>query len=195
MGDNTPGTSHFSPNHLGCKVLRVTTSHKLISAAVFASLSLLFVFAVFRRAQNTVPPFEVAPLPKDARILTAGEIDALLAADFDIVHRVQQIPREVKADYTQLTTEPFEMVNPGQAMSTDLILAGVPNKKLVLVGIADECAVLIFIRGGYADTVNAAVFSHKGTGGMWGATIEDYSVHDIPGLRKAVDEGRFKVWQ
>jgi hypothetical protein len=37
-------------------------------------------------------------------------------------------------------------MNPGQMMSTDLIIAGVPNKKLVLVGLADQTAVLIFVQ-------------------------------------------------
>ena len=169
------------------------TSRKWITVAVLAGLSLLTTFAVFNRAQSTVPPFEVTPLSKGTRTLTTREVDDLLAANFNIVQRVQQIPAAVKGDYTALANEPFEMVNPGQTMSTDYIIPGVPNKKLVLVGLADQCAVLIFIRGGFADRVNAAVFSHKGTGGMWGAIIEDYTVHDIAALRNAVHNGRFKV--
>ena len=172
----------------------MTTSHKRITVAVLAGLSLLTVFAVFNRAQSTVPPFEVTPLSKGTHTLKTREVDDLLAANFNIVQRVQQIPGPVKGDYTALANEPSEMVNPGQEMSTDYIIPGVPNKKLVLVGLEDQCAVLIFIRGGYANTVNAAVFSHKGTGGMWGAMIEDYSVHDIAALRNAVHNGRFKAW-
>jgi hypothetical protein len=182
-------------NWTECKVLPVTTSHNRILAAVFAGISLLIVFAVFNRSGSTVPPFEVTPLPKGTHTLTTSEVEDLLTANFKIDQKVQQIPAPLKRDYTALANEPFEMVNPGQEMSTDDIIPGVPNKKLVLVGLADQSAVLIFIRGGYVDTINAAVFSHKGTGGMWGATIEDYSVRDIQTLRNAVHNGRFKVWQ
>jgi hypothetical protein len=93
-----------------------------------------------------------------------------------------------------LTGNKFEMVNPGHARSTDMIIPGLPNKELVFVGLADQSAVLIFLRGGLADTINLAVFSHKGNGGMWGARIDDYSVHDISGLRDALQKGRFEAW-
>jgi hypothetical protein len=157
--------------------------------AVLAGLSLLAVFGDFNRAQNAVPPFAVKPLPKGTHILTSREVDDLLASNFNIVQKVTQIPPPLKGDYTALANEPFEMMNPGQSMGSDL-----PIKRLVLVGIADQCAVLIFERGGIAGTLNAAVFSHKGTGGMWGATVDYYSVHDIASLRNAVHNGQFHTW-
>jgi hypothetical protein len=172
----------------------VTSSHRRIGVTSLAVLSLLAVFALFNRAQKTVPPFNAAPLPKGTRTLTAAEAEDILAANFSVIRRVQQIPASVKGDYTALAGEPFEMVNPGQTMSTDLIISGVPNKKLVLVGLADQTAVLIFVQGGYASTINAAVFSHRENVGVWGAMIEDYSVHDIAALRRAVHNGRFKAW-
>ena len=85
------------------------------------------------------------------------------------------------------------MVNPGQTRSTDAIIPGVPNKELVFVGLAGDCAVLIFKRGGLSDTTNAAVFSHRGTGGVWTARIDD-SVQDIATLRNAVHNHRFEPW-
>jgi hypothetical protein len=137
--------------------------------ATLAGLVSLITFVVVYRSNYVVPPFKVAPLPKSAPALTTAEVEDILSADFSLIRRVQQIPAPVKADYTALANEPFEMVNPGQTRSTDAIIPGVPNKELVLVGLAGSSAVLIFKRGGLFDTTNAAVFSHRGTGGVWTA--------------------------
>jgi hypothetical protein len=194
----------FSPNFAAlfewsglfaqCKVLRVTTSRERITIAALAALVLLLIFAVFYRSNYVAPQFKVAPLPEGAHALTTAEVQNILTADFNLIRRVQQIPAPVKADYTAFANEPFEMVNPGQTRSTDGIIPGVPNKELVLVGLTGNCAVLIFKRGGLSDTTNAAVFSHSGTGGVWGARIDDNSVHDIAALRNALHNGRFEAW-
>jgi hypothetical protein len=177
-----------------CKVLSVTTSRKRITIAALAALVLLLIFAVFYRSNYAAPPFKVAPLPEGAHALTTAEVEDILTADFNLIRRIQQIPAPVKADYTAFANEPFEMVNPGQTRSTDGIIPGIPNKELVLVGLAGNSAVLIFKRGGLWDTTNAAVFSHRGNGGVWGARIDDHSVHDIAALRNAVHNGRFEAW-
>lgn len=177
-----------------CKVMCVKTSRKRIIIVTLAALILLIVFAVFYRSSYVPPPFKVAPLPKSAPALTTAEVEDILSADFSLIRRVQQIPAPVKADYTALANEPFEMVNPGQTRSTDAIIPGVPNKELVFVGLAGSDAVLIFKRGGLFDTTNVAVFSHRGTGGVWSARIDDYSVQDIAALRNAVHNHRFEAW-
>lgn len=170
------------------------TSRKQILIAAPTAVVLLLIFAVLYRSNYVAPRFNVAPLPKSARQLTATEVEEILTADFILIRRVQQIPGSVKADYTAIANVPFEMVNPGQERSTDAIIHGVPNKELVLVGLADSSAVLIFKRGGLFDTTNAAVFSHKGTGGIWGARINDNSVQDIAALRNAIHNHRFEAW-
>jgi len=148
---------------------------------------------IFYRSNYVALPFKVAPLPKSVPAFTPAEVEEILSADFILIRRVQQIPAPVKADYTALANQPFEMVNPGQTRSTDAIIPGVPNKELVFVGLAGDCAVLIFKRGGLSDTTNAAVFSHRGTGGVWTARIDD-SVQDIATLRNAVHNHRFEPW-
>ncbi|MBS1803732.1 MAG: hypothetical protein JST28_10225 [Acidobacteria bacterium] len=174
--------------------MSVTTSRKRSAIGSAAALILLVGLVFSYRAYYLAPPFKVAPLPKNARTLTSAEVDEILSANFQVIRRVQQIPPEVKADYTTLSNEPFTMVNPGQKRSTDGIIPGVPNKKLVLVGLAGERAVLIFKRGGLEDTTNAAVFSHRGNGGVWTARLRDNSVQDIPTLRDAVHSHRFEPW-
>jgi hypothetical protein len=166
---------------------------KRITIATLAALILIIAFAGFYRSYY-VAPFKVPPLPKAAPALTTAEVEDILSADFNVIRRVQQIPTLVKADYTALAHEPFEMVNPGQKRSTDAIIPGVPNKELVFVGLAGSSVVLVFKRGGLNDTTNVAVFSHRGGGGIWGARINDSSGHDIAGLRIAVHNGQFKAW-
>ena len=167
--------------------MRVIRSRTYFAIGIVAALALLIGLIVFHRSNHAALPFEVAPLPKSARALTPAEVENLLSANFTLIRRVQQIPAAGKADYTALANEPFEIVNPGHPRSTDVIIPGVPNKELVFVGLAGDCAVLMFKRGGLADTTNAAVFSHSGTGGVWTARIDDYSVQDIAGLRNAVE--------
>jgi C4-dicarboxylate-specific signal transduction histidine kinase len=116
----------------------VTTPRKRILIAALAAVVLLLIFAVFYRSNYVSPRFNVAPLAKGARQLTTAEVEEILTADFNLIRRVQQIPTSVKADYTVLANVPFEMVNPGQRRSTDGIIHGVPNKELVLVGLADR---------------------------------------------------------
>lgn len=159
-----------------------------------AALSSIIGLSVFHRSNHVSPPFKVAPLPKSARTLDSAEVEKMLSDNFVLIRKVQQVPAAVKADYTVVSNEPFEMVNPGQTRSTDVIIPGVPNKQLVFVGLAGDCAVLMFKRGGLADTTNAAVFSHRGMGGVWTARIDDYSVQDIAGLRNAVHNHRFEPW-
>lgn len=171
----------------------MTTSRKRFVIGTVAALISLIGFVVFYRSNYVAPPFQVAPLPKGAPALTTAEVEEILSGDFRLIRRVQQIPVPVKADYTALANEPFKMVNPGQTRSTDAIIPGVPNKELVLVGLADGSAVLIFKRGGFFDTTNAAVFSHRGIGGMWCARTDDNSVQNIAALRNAVLNHRFEA--
>jgi hypothetical protein len=179
---------------LRSKDLFVKISRRSVFVAAVSAVSMLAAFGAFYLTHDPAPPFKVTPLSKDARKLTIAEVEEILRSDFTEFHTIQEIPRSVKLDYTALTGNKFEMVNPGYARSTDMIIPGLTNKELVFVGLADQSAVLIFRRGGLADTINLAVLSHKGNGGMWGVRIDDYSVHDISGLRDALQKGRFEGW-
>lgn len=168
-------------------------SHKAV--VVVGTLGVLGAFGLLAASMAFyLTPFKAKPLSKDAPRLTISEVKEILEANFTEVHTVEEIPRNVRLDYTVLTGNRFEMVSPGHPVSTDAIIPGVPNKRLVFAGLGDQSAVLVFERGGIADTINVAVFSHKGNGGTWGASIDDYSVHDISGLRDALQKGKFEAW-
>ncbi len=169
-------------------------SHRSVFVAAVGAVGILAAFAAFYLFHHAAPPFKATPLSKDARKLTIAEVEEILSANFTEFRTVDEIPRTVKLDYTALTGNKFEMENPRHARSTVVIIPGLPNKELVFVGLADQTAVLIFRKGGIADTINLAVFSHKGNRGMWGVRIDDYSVHDISGLRDALQKGKFEAW-
>lgn len=140
-----------------------------------------------------VPNYDVPPLPTVPDRLTTAEVEDILSANFTIVRKVEEVPTPVKNDYTAVTHHQFGMVNDGEPVSTDMIIPGVPNKRLVLVGVADQNAVLIYELFGLTGEVKVLVFSHKGGTGVWEATLNDSSVTTVEGLRNAVRNGQFEL--
>jgi hypothetical protein len=160
--------------------------------AVGAILILLIVALIYVR--NTPPHFKVQPIPNDSPTLTTASVEMLLNSNFRVVRRVQQIPNVVKESFAALSGRPFAMVNPNQDMSTDMMLPGVPNKRLVFLGLSDQTAVIVFEQGGFASSLDAVVFSYARGGGTWTVTI-DNPVQDISDLKRAVDNNRFTTFE
>jgi hypothetical protein len=160
------------------------------------ALVLTAVIIGFVRFHHAPPTFAVKPLAKNPPILRTSDVERLLSLNFRIVRTVQQVPTVVKQGFPSLAgDQPFAMVNPGQEMSTDDILPGVPDKRLVFAGLADDTAVVVFEQGGFVGTLHVAVLRYGNGGGVWGAMLEDYSVHDVAGLRSAVENNRFRTWE
>jgi hypothetical protein len=173
-------------------VLSVKRKHALIAAvAVVLGLG---AFAIVQNRYST-PAFRVTPLTERSRTLNATDVQRIVQGDFQIVRRVQQIPTAVQQGFTLLSHDQFSMVNPGQEMSTDMILPGVPNKRLVFAGIGSDTAVVVFEQGGFAGTVHATVFEYSQQGGTWGAMLVDYNVTDLNTLRAVIEKGRYKTWE
>ena len=167
IADGSPASesplSSCSRNYAWCKVLLVMTSRKWFAVGCGSALISIIGFVVFHRANHVAPPFEVAPLPKGVHALSPAEVEDILSANFVMIRRVQQVPAAVKADYAALSNEPFEMVNPGQTRSTDVIIPGVPNKELVFVGLAGDCAVLMFKRPATRNFAESSPFTDNPT--------------------------------
>jgi hypothetical protein len=170
---------------------RVSKGILLCSAVVFVLVGAILLV----RVQNTPPTFSVQQLPGSVPILAAADVEDLLGREFRVVRNVRQIPSVVKQDFLSLTNRPFEMVNPGQEMSTDDILPNVPNERLVFAAFSDDTAVLVFEVGAFANSLHAVVFWYAKGGGRWGAMLNGYSVHDIDSLRNAVHRGQFVSWE
>ena len=176
---------------IGCYLESNTMRFTITFSAVFLA------FLCFAQSPSTesTPAFRVTPLTERARTLSAADVGRIVKGDFRIVHRVQQIPKAVQQGFTVLSHEQFSMVNPGQEMSTDMILPGVPNKRLVFAGIGKDTAVLVFEQGGYVGSVHAAVFEYLGQGGIWGAKLGFPRVTDLQTLRAVIEKGRYSNWE
>jgi hypothetical protein len=173
-------------------VFSVKRKYALIAAVAFVLG--LAAFALVRNRYST-PAFRVTPLTEWAGTLSTADVQRIVQGDFRIVRRVQQIPTAVRQGFTLLSHDQFSMANPGHEMSTDMILPGVPNKRLVFAGIGTDTAVLVFEQGGFVGKVHATVLAYSPRGGTWGAMLDDYNVTDLHTLRAVIEKGRYKTWE
>jgi hypothetical protein len=147
------------------------------------------------RTQVPVPPLKVTPTQKNSPLLTRSDVEDLLTKQYRIVRSVQQVPVDLQQSFANSAGIPFKMVDPGTPMSTDYIIPGVPSRRLVFAGIGEDAAVLVYEQGGFANTLNAAVFSYSNGRGVWIATLSGRSATDVPTLRAAVENGQFRTWE
>ena len=147
------------------------------------------------RTRIPAPPFNVTPTQKNPPLLARSDVENLLRMQYRIVRSVYQVPDALQQSFTNLAGIPFRMVDPGRPMSTDYIIPGVPSRRLVFAGIGEGAAVLVYEQGGYANTLNAAVFSYSNGRGAWIGTLNNRSVSDVPTLRAAVESGQFRTWE
>lgn len=163
------------------------------SPVILGTIAILCVsFGAVRFFLRDKPPlFEVDPSPQSPRILSTAEVEQILQDNFIVVRKVSLVPDGVKQDYAVVADQRFWMVNPGRAMSTDAIIPGIPNKRLIFAGVSGKDDVLVFEVGAFADSLVAIVGSHGNGGGTWVARLNDYSVHDVVSLTTAIKNGQF----
>jgi hypothetical protein len=143
-------------------------------------------------AQTPAPTSNVNPIQKNARILSPNEVESLLGSQFVVLRTVGQVPPALKQSFTNFTGLPFDMNDPGERIGTDFIIPGVPSRRLVFAALGDNSAVLVYEQGGYATTLNATVFSYV-NGGAWRAILFNRPVDNVPALKIAVGNGRFRI--
>lgn len=133
---------------------------------------------------------EFGPIAKNAPTLTQADIEALLAGPFELTRRVRQIPPTLRESFTNVTALPFDMNNPGDPMSTDLII-NAPSRQLIFAGVSAQSAIIVYKQGSFASFPCAVIFSKTGKA-AW-ITIADYLPRDIQALRISVHAGRFTL--
>jgi hypothetical protein len=142
--------------------------------------------------QTPASASNVHPIQTNARILAPSEVESLLGSQFVVVRKAGQVPPALKQSFTNFTGLPFDMNDPGGRIGTDFVIPGVSSRRLVFAAIADNCAVLVYEQGGYATTLNAAVFSYV-NGGAWRAILLKRPVDNVPALKIAIGNGRFRI--
>ena len=110
---------------------------------VVVALSLLIVLAVamiavrrhrVRQAIAIAELYEaIRPVPTNAPRIPAPVLSQLVNADFKVVTNLRDIPSPVKDSFCNIEWcnymgVKFDMVNPGDTMSTDYIIEGVPQQ-------------------------------------------------------------------
>jgi hypothetical protein len=156
----------------------------VIAAASVAAVGLY-------RAHSPAPAFNVTATQKNARPLTQSEVENLLGSQFVVVRKARQVPPALKQSFTNFTGLPFGMNDPGERIGTDFVIPGGPSRRLVFAAVGDDSAVLVYEQGGRSTMLNAIVFSYV-DGGAWRAILDYRSVDDVPALKTAVDNGRFR---
>jgi hypothetical protein len=152
-------------------------------------------FAVtFYRGRIPAPTLNVNPIQKNASVLAQNEVEGLLESQFVVVRRVRQVPPALKQSLTNFTGLPFDLNDPGERIGTDFIIPGVPSRRLVFAAVGGNSAVLVYEQGGYATTLNAAVFSYV-NGRAWRAILNNRSVDNVSALKTAVGNGEFRAFE
>ena len=150
-----------------------------------------FISLAYTRYFN-VSPFNEPPLGSASRTLTDSEVQSLLAQNFQIVRRVRQVPASIKQSWENVVHLPFDMNNPGDTLSGDLIIPGVPSRQLIFAGIGQNVGFIVWKQGAFADTFHLAVFSYGARGGKWIARLNG-PLKNISTLKLALTRGEFQA--
>ena len=172
------------------------------SGKIVIALSLLVLLVVtitVVRRHRVRQALAIAQLYEGARPVTVNApsipvpvLRQLLNADFEVVTNLRYVPPPVKESFCNIEKcdyvgVKFDMVNPGDTMSTDYIIAGVPNKRLVFAALNKESAIVVYERGGYANILRAIIIDFR-DGSAWGSALNIYRVKNMHDLRVALAE-------
>jgi hypothetical protein len=138
------------------------------------------------------------PLQKDSATMSLAQLDKLMRENFVIVTDVGKLPESVKGSFCNIEKcnfvgVKFDMVNPGEAMSTDYIIPGVPNKQLRFAALNSDSAIVLYKLGGYADQECVTAFGFR-EHTSWGATLKVFHVNSLDQLRTAISGRQFTQW-
>jgi hypothetical protein len=165
---------------------RRSLAFSLLAPALFLGASLALNG---QTAPQQPPPSHWAPLPRNVHTLRIAEIRELLGDHYQLVTSVREIPSVTLTDFANSWGQPFAAVDPGHPMNPDALPG--PHRQLVFAAFSRDTAVVVFVSGGFVDTLNVAVFTHAFGGGVWKAVLRDLPTEDIAGLRAALRAGDY----
>jgi len=138
------------------------------------------------------------PISKSGPMLTLPELDNLINENFVVVSDIGKLPESVKLSFCNIEKcnfvgVKFDMVNPGEAMSTDAIFPGIPNKRLRFAAVNDHSAIVFYELGGYVGQLCVTAFDFRKRA-SWGATLGTSRVYSLDQLRTAISGKQFTQW-
>lgn len=140
----------------------------------------------------------VLPIPRGGPTISLPELDKLIREDFVVVTDVRNLPESVKVSFCNIEKcnfvgVKFDMVNPGETMSTDYIIPKVPNKQLRFGALNDHSAIVFYKWGGFADQLCVTAFDFR-EHTSWGASLKVFRVNTLDQLRTAISARQFTQW-
>ena len=130
--------------------------------------------------------------------MSLAQLDKLMRENFVIVTDVRKLPESVKRSFCNIEKcnfvgVKFDMVNPGEEMSTDGIIPGVPNKQLRFAALSDDSAIVFYEWGGFVGQECVTAFDFRGRT-SWGASLKVFRVRTLDQLRTAISDRQFTQW-
>ena len=130
--------------------------------------------------------------------MSLAQLYKLMREDFVIVTDVRKLPASVKGAFCNIEKcnfvgVKFDMVNPGETMSTDYMIPGVPNKKLRFAALNGDSAIVFYQWGGFADQECVTAFDFR-EHTSWGASLKVFRVTTLDQLRTAILDRQFTQW-
>jgi hypothetical protein len=178
----------------------MSISLKTAFVVVILALLGIAVLAVHRHRVNQATAAsqfydDTSPIPKGAPRTSASVLRQLTSADFSVVMDLRYLPSRVKESFCNVEAcnyggTKFDMVNPDETMSTDYILPGVPNKRLVFAALNRDSAIVVYERGGYANLLRTTILDFR-DGKTWDTTLNSYSIRNLPALRVALSQEKY----
>jgi hypothetical protein len=163
-----------------------------------AAVSLFFSSCTKAQHLDDSPLVHEVPLQKDSATMSLAQLDKLMHENFVIVTDVRKLPESVKGSFCNIEKcnfvgVKFDMVNPGEAMSTDYIICGVPNKQLRFAALNGDSAIVFYELGGYADQLCVTAFDFRQRT-SWGASLKVFRVNTLEQLRTAISDRQLTQW-
>src|ERR1700730_1557742 len=148
---------------------------RAIVVMLCAAVSLFLSSCTKAQHMDNTPLAHEVPLQKDSATMSLAQLDKLMRENFVILTDVRKLPESVKSSFCNIEKcnfvgVKFDMVNPGEAMSTDYIIPGVPNKQLRFAALNGNSAIVLYEWGGYADQECVTVFDFR-EHTLWGASL------------------------
>jgi hypothetical protein len=98
--------------------------------------------------------------------------------------------------FNNFSQNTFDLANPGEEISSDVLIPGKSSRRLVLLAISNDSAVLFYEQGGFAGAFNAVVFWFGSGGRGRGGTLQRGPIpHDVSSLKEAIQSGNFRPWK
>jgi len=175
--------------------LKRTTKLALAGLLVVALFAGIGAWLISRRVEIDLRP-GLNPVPPNGSTLNGTDIEKIFGEEFRVIHRVNRVPPVVMKSFVNFAQLPFDLENPGEEISSDVLIPGKSSRRLVFLAVSSNSAVLLYEQGGFANSFNAVVFWFGAEGRGWGATLERGPLpHDVLSLKQAIQNGNFHPWK